>query len=540
MKNFYQKYIGIRGVILTAYLWLVLGSSVFVVMCEKKDGILFLSLLITLIPSALLSIVLINLFKRIHINPIGKLKNRSHSLLWLWGFALLGFGILMIYYKGYYPGGFTEDSVNQYTQAMTGKYNNWHPVLQTLFMFTLPLKLTGGWTGSVILFQMICFSLCAAYMCYTMLEYGNRPVAIAAFVFTYLNPVTGILMVHAWKDPSFAIAAMLCMTFAVRTYFTNGEWLKKWYNIVFTVIAFTACTLFRHNGIFFTLPLLLAIVTTTKKRTWITVCASVLAMCFIISLPVYSLMGVENPKSRTSESAAFPVAVIGEIAARHPEKMDPELREFAYKVASPEVWQERYVTGKYNSIKFSLPTANKEAMDEYGIFKIGGLMFKALGAEPKAAIKAMIKSTDLTYNITDDLDWTIYPYIARNDYNIKYEGDNKLKTFLSDYNEFFRTSPMRGIFWMLGTINLLVVAAICAKLRRGKHMWSKLLIAGSMLIYNFCTMMLLAGGDFRFFYYSYSVLPLILLVLFRKDDADDNNPSLPVHTEGKHKSKIRA
>ena len=63
--------------------------------------------------------------------------------------------IMLLYYFAYYPGGFINDSLSQFYQYFYGEYNDWHPAFHTLFAFTLPLKLTGGWIGSIVLFQVL-------------------------------------------------------------------------------------------------------------------------------------------------------------------------------------------------------------------------------------------------------------------------------------------------------------------------------------------------------------------------------------------------
>ena len=521
MKRFFSFIGGAGGIVLTVYLWIVFAAAAFLALSEKSDNTLTAGCVLALIPAALVSAVLMRLLQRFEIKTGAKLTKRSHRLIWYFGFALAGLGILLLYYKGFAPGCFTEDSINQLRQAMSGQYNNWHPVLQTLFAFTLPLALTGGWMESIVLFQVICFAFSAAYLCCAVLEYGNRIFALVSFAFIYCNPVTGLLSTVPWKDTSFAIAAMLCMSFAVRTFLTNGEWMKNPWHIGFSIAAFSACSIFRHNGFFFTLPLLAAVVICASKKAKIALGVGVLALCVLITVPLYTVMDVEAPGSRATESLGLPIAVIGEVAAREPGKMDEEMKEFAYSVASPNMWENNYLTGIFNSIKFS-PDTHTDVIEEYGVLRVLGMMFKAFRLAPKSAVRSMIALTDMVYSLTGTLDWQIYPYIARNDYGLTYSGDSVLNRELLEYSDLTRTEVFRPFFWMLGFLNLAVAAGLCAALKRsrGKRMWCKLLIAGSMLIYNFGTMLLLSGFDFRFFYYSYTVIPLILLVLFRKDETD--------------------
>ena len=124
---------------------------------------------------------------------------------WTVGFFLAGVAAMGIWYLMYYPGWFSGDSEWQLRQALSGEYNDWHPVLQTIITFTLPLKLTGGWKGSVVLFQITEYALVLSYLCMTFLKYGNRRYAITSFVLIAFSPLTGAMVKQPRKDVTFTI-----------------------------------------------------------------------------------------------------------------------------------------------------------------------------------------------------------------------------------------------------------------------------------------------------------------------------------------------
>ena len=61
------------------------------------------------------------------------------------------------------------------------------------------------------------------------------------------------------KDVSFAIGALLLLTYALQIYVTKGEWVRKPINMAFFIVAEVLTTLFRHNAVLFTVPLIAAV-----------------------------------------------------------------------------------------------------------------------------------------------------------------------------------------------------------------------------------------------------------------------------------------
>ena len=98
---------------------------------------------------------LISFFQKLNIRKDNAINSFSKSALFARIF-IISITVLLIYYIACYPGLFSPDSIEQSQQAL-GKinYNDWHPALHTLLFFTLPLKLTSGWMGSIVLLQII-------------------------------------------------------------------------------------------------------------------------------------------------------------------------------------------------------------------------------------------------------------------------------------------------------------------------------------------------------------------------------------------------
>ena len=182
------KYIeGINGLLLILYSVFIFSTSVIISNNFSKFYFIFSELFIVVL-SVIICPIIIKLSSKICIKQ-RKIKgeNQKAQFFLNLSFYIIPFAILLLYYIAYYPGGFSYDSIDQYTQAIENHYNDWHPVIQTLFAFKLPLSLTGGWIGSIVLFQIICFSVVLGYAFNTIYKYTNLKYLVLSMSFVHLT-----------------------------------------------------------------------------------------------------------------------------------------------------------------------------------------------------------------------------------------------------------------------------------------------------------------------------------------------------------------
>ena len=187
MKKVFQYLQGIPGIILILYVQFILSSDIY--LSQLTDATKAWLYIIVLIGALILCPALIRLFRRFSIRYKATLTSRRNKIIWFMVFFVISAAVFGFYYAAEYPGAFSADSITQYRQAVTGEYNNWHPVLHTLLGFQLPLTLTGGWAGSVVLFQLILFAFAAAYAAYTILRHSHIPYAVLSLLFILISPV---------------------------------------------------------------------------------------------------------------------------------------------------------------------------------------------------------------------------------------------------------------------------------------------------------------------------------------------------------------
>lgn len=431
-------------------------------------------------------------------------------------------GFLLVFYAAYYPGVYSADPMWQYEQAMTGVYNDWHPVLHTLFSFKVPLVLTGGWPGSVVLFQMIELALAIAYASATVYACTNLKTSVAVFCCMAFSPVTGSIALNPWKDVAVAITALLLMAMAFHIHMTNGEWLGSIQKAFILSALLAAMTLLRHNAILFTAPLLLALCLYIGKRRAAQVLGLFLAVMLLVKGPVYSLLNVEKPGSRQIEILGLPMTVIGNVVKEEPEALDEELKAFVYAIAPQDAWETYYQRGDFNQIKWQ-EGVNLEAIEEAGAARVILLMLKACMRAPGAALRGLLDLIDMVYSVDGRIHWWPQYGIAENTYGIVRSGAPAFVQFVSDYVE-AATGILRYVFWSIGMMNLIVIVCILAKTRLAcMQDIKRMLLAIPVLIYNFGTMLLLTGPDFRFFYFSFVTMPIIVVLMLSRENSDPEN-----------------
>ena len=415
-------------------------------------------------------------------------------LLFAFGFFMVGFAAMAVWYWIYYPGWFSGDSEWQLRQALSGEYNDWHPVLQTLITFTIPLNLTRGWKGSVILFQILEYALVLSYLCMTFMKYGNRRYALAAFAWIAFSPLTGAIVKQPWKDVTFAIFSLLLAAYAIHIFYDAG-WIRKPQNILVLTLTFTISTIVRHNAVLFALPMLLAILLSIDKRKWkIILLSSCLLLVVLVKGPLYSMLQVEKPGSRSVETLGLPMTVIGAVVTEDPSALDEETLAFAYSVASPECWEENYSVGDFNSVKF-VDACNTQPINEAGPLKVLAYMGRCLKASPACALEALLRLTGMVYVVSGPIDW-------------------KPDFFPPLIYSFLENSLFRYLCLYIGIPSLICIAITLGKCRLGAgEDWKKLWFCFALLLHNWGTMLLLTGPDFRFFYITFPMSAVIVFLM---------------------------
>lgn len=519
ISNTYFKKLDLNAVLLSLYLTFVWFSYLFVFVTRDKRFLILLTVFLGIITYSICHWGL-HFISKVSIDN-KKIPSTKSKLLVLGISTAICLSILMIWFVQFSPGSFSPDSISQYEQALHGNYSDWHPVWHTLLFFTLPLKLTGE-IGSIVLFQIIYFSAIIGYASMTLYKHVGIKGSILGMSYILLNPYTELILLYPWKDVGFAISCMLAMAMIIEIYLSSGTWSNQWWRCVLLGLTLTNATLFRHNGFFFTLPALVTLVFIMNKKQWMKVTITFVVCLILIKGPIYYALNVESPSNRVSEGVGLPLTIIGNVAKETPEVFDRDTLSVIYKIASKEDWQNIYICGNFNSIKWQ--GANLSFVDKTSLSKILEITTECFIQSPKSSLIAFFSLTDMVYGIETGLEGDISLEMANNDYGITYSGamNPDLSSFMSKYHllmsqtifKYLRSigvSMIIMLYFLLGTSNLKVWED-----------WKKLALCLPIFTYNFGTMLLLSGPDSRFFYVSFLICPLVvcLAICKRKEQVD--------------------
>lgn len=500
-------------IILSLYLTFIITAFFFVLWNGSISILFFLFFLFILVGTAHICPFIMKSGRRMKLYIEKVSLSKIEKVLAYFLFFIISFAILFFWYLAYYPGFFSNDAIYQYGQAISGRYTDWHPALQTFLTYTVPLKITGR-ADSIVFFQIIEFSCVLAYMSYTFLQYGQKKIAVVSLLYILLNPVTGLMLMNPWKDVSLAVGATLIMVFGFRIYYTNGLWVNKRGRVFVFALLLAVTTIFRHNAVLFTLPILFAVLLCIRnKEKCLKIVFHFLIILVLIKDPIYHTLKVQEEKFQQVEILGIPLSMLGNVAKEAPDTLDQETAEFMFAIAPKEDWKDLYQCGNYNSIKWG-PNTNGNMIEETSVTKVLEMTFRTLFREPKASLKGLIAITDLVYAIDGPIDWEIGKWVVENDFGIASRSIIG-REGLDNYIGICKNSVFRYVFYYVGLINFIILTSILCKCSfKNRNDWKKALFGISILAYNFGTMLLLSGNDFRFFYLSFPTCPVILTILF--------------------------
>ncbi len=444
------------------------------------------------------------------------MKSPDRAVHFFFLFFSISLAVSLLWFAGRYPGSFSYDSINQINQALSGKYSDWHPVLHTLLFFTLPLKLTNS-AASIVVFQIIFFSLLMGYVGLTTLKYGGGRLSAISMVYILASPYVLNMLMYPWKDVAFAISSAIAMIFLIRCYFSNGECLKRNYRIFLFALMLSFTTIFRHNGVLFTAPLLVALFFFIPKRKWIYIVLLSVTFIGVIRGPLYSYYNVQSPGNRVTETVGLPMSIILNTAKESPECLDEEMNSFVHRLteAVPD-WQSGHsLMGGFNSVKFK--GINTNVIEDTGRFGVVKMAFKSFIYSPSSSFFAVLGMISSIYgiNINSDINSGIEP----NNFGISWKGLNIADRLEKTYCVVFEITPLKFFLCTIGfpLLSLLCLTMFKLNLKTVEDR-KKVLLSVPIWGYTIGTSLFWFGLENRFFLATYLCAPLVAVAYLSKKE----------------------
>ncbi len=413
-----------------------------------------------------------------------------------------------------WPGGVSYDASNQWRQALSGEFINWHPLAHTLLIW-LATRVTASYP-TVVAVKISVFSESITYLAATLHKRGVPAwLALLVHAVTAVSlPVRNTLM-YLGKDSAMTIGVLALTAQVVNILYTRGAWLQKPRNAVAFGVALAFATLMRHNAVLWTLPLLLCTLCgyARSRRGAGIAAACFAALCLLVQGPLYAALDVVYPVNTTEESVGIPMTILCDVRQQAPDKLDAQTAAFLNDLATEADWQSVYQPHTYNSIKF---TYDREKITSRPVGDILGMALRTAQAAPRIAFEAVNGVTDLVWDLTGQNEG--YETVRNSgDLESARYGRATLNSLGSAALAFLDAPmaflPLQWLTQNIGAAFLLLLLVTLWALRRCGV--SALMLALSPICYNLGTMLLLCGNDARFFQCAMAVsLPSVLALVY--------------------------
>ena len=232
------------------------------------------------------------------VDAASSLRRRAYAARWAFAGTLALWFPMLLWFLGNGPGFMTFDSFDVWRQAITGQWEDTHPIAYVLAMkiseivVGAPTLLTVAQTLYVAAGLALLGRALVRAGCYRWLTY--LVCAVVACL-----PQVGGFVITLWKDIPYT-AAMLCVAarlidlFSFRLRCPNSimpRWLLR-----SLFLHLLAAVLFRQNGVFFAVFIgSMVFVVDSGRRRGVAVMTGALVMIFLaIKLVIYPAIGVEH------------------------------------------------------------------------------------------------------------------------------------------------------------------------------------------------------------------------------------------------------
>ena len=318
---------------------------------------------------------------------------------------------ISIGYIGFYPGGFPWDANEQFTQAITGTYNNWHPVVHTLIIKLFLTILNKP--GFVVFAQIVLLAMLVGRVAIIPYGFGVKPAAIyiCSAIFALL-PNQAMTNISPLKDFMFSYALLWGTVLLFELAMDIAKIHKIRYMAELIVCMYLIKEL-RHNGI---IPLeficVLLIVLTVKYWKQVklkaTVCIALsIALIGITEGPVFKMLNV-IPNAVSPYVTMF--CAVGSCINKGKTLSDETMKKLE-KVMSVEDWAQYY--GRFvGHDHYIWREGETRAMDlsQFSAREAFSIYLEALLKYPDIVIKDRLDGMNIMWDVTQPDDEDSFNY----------------------------------------------------------------------------------------------------------------------------------
>ncbi|HVU34448.1 MAG TPA: DUF6020 family protein [Opitutaceae bacterium] len=425
---------------------------------------------------------------------------------YVWPLVLACVACWSVFWLANFPAVMTPDSMSQWQQTLTGRYNDWHPVVHTLLIrvaaFVWPTPAAG------IAVHIALMALALAYTLQVVSRLGCGPIPVVLTAALYLHPVDGALLATLWKDVPFT-ACFLAFTAALIV-FSGLTDAPTRLDTVAVALGGIGMALLRHNGIANVIAGLAALGWLCRSRRRLSLRTALLvAVCLgIASVLVHRVLRAPEPP--VTEALAIPLQQAGAVIASG-QPLSAHEETLLGAILPIETWERHYDPQSVDRVKF-LPEFQPAAISVRP-FAYLSLWFQLWRDHPGVMFRAWVRQTGTVWDPRRNGVDALPRGIVTNDLGLRPAPVSaplgRLVTAV--YRAF--SSGLLSWFQKPAVIHLalLLLALVCF---RGAGVAALIPFApvGVGLLVLLCFM---PTSDFRYFYPGFAVLPPLAALAWR-------------------------
>ncbi len=449
-----------------------------------------------------------------------RLAKSDFSRPLFWGVSVVIFLFYLLYLLSDYPGGFSPDTLWQWEQAHTLEFNDHHPFFHTL-LFWLFIQIWDSYTF-LLLVQIAALSFGFGYLAATMYAWGFRLSLILVICSaSALCLATRNIAMFYWKDTALSIFLLFFLSHIFHIVLTKGEWLKKTQNRLASSILLACITLVRHNAVLLTAPLLVLLLLSYPgiRRTGLKLLATVLVLIIGVKYPLQTLCNVEPATSTYLETTGLPMTIMCSAYALAPEAMPPEAYQFMNAIAPQDEFAQTYEFGNFNSVKWAFGSI-EAPLSAIPLPEFLRMVWKTVCNDPILALRSVLDLTAMVWDPSGEYySMSTFPYGEPAVYlPVPASVQNFFEEGFQLIDSAFNGVVFQKFSSQLGILVLVLILALYLSVHNF-HGWSVLWLVLPVLCYNFGTMLLLCGPDYRFFHFNCLITwPLVVLLLSKPQE----------------------
>ena len=310
----------------------------------------------------------------------------------VWSVSLLAF----------WPGMMSADSLYQWEQMLSGRYNDMHPAAHTLTIWLVTRVWLSPAAYALAQIGALAFTFALA-MRELALAGVSRRVQMALTALFALSPVNNVMVITLWKDIPYAIALLGLFWMLLRVWRTGGGWLHSRRAVALAAVLVAAVALFRHNGPPVALLTLLAFPLVGRDvpmRQVALIGGWALILVLGVRGVVYSALDV-TPMPPWVARYQMQIHQLGAYAA-HSTQLDDADRALLERLLPLDEWRRRYSCYTVNTLVHFSPTMRRRYVTYVNAYT--DLWLRLVVRDPATLIRHQWCLTSLIWRVMQPTD----------------------------------------------------------------------------------------------------------------------------------------